>query len=416
MNNLEKEINIQNKIDEDIEETTEQSDCSIMTNMNITQVRSEMGFKTLVEGFDSMNFVIPKYQRKFVWKKEQVQELAISLLRGLPIPPIYAYRNDYNQLEILDGQQRMLSLFLYYKGKYFKNLEKNNVDLSCIMTDPILSNDDISFEDLLIGKNLLRDVKYQFEYIENEKYIEDGIEKIKSTKKIENINYDKLDKVVKRKLDFTPITIIEINVGQNMYKNRILYTVFKNLNTGGTKLKNQEVRNGAYQSAFYDMIHKINNFNKKWRSLYGDKHKHSKDVELLLRFASIERYFKLNDNKQFIINNYNGSYTSLLNDFSDEAITFNEYEINKYELNIKSFIDRFEGKTKIPHLLLESLYLASIYTLGNYKISDDFCISIIEDEQYQSYIKSPSSAKIKVKERFEYVYNKLQEYVKSGNR
>ena len=41
-----------------------------------------------------MLFVIPKYQRKFVWKKEQVQELAISLLRGFPIPPIYAYRNS----------------------------------------------------------------------------------------------------------------------------------------------------------------------------------------------------------------------------------------------------------------------------------------------------------------------------------
>ena len=90
MNNLEQEIDNQNKIDEDIEDKTEQTDCSIMTNMNITQVRSEIGFKTLVEGFDSMNFVIPKYQRKFIWKKDQVQELAISLLRGLPIPPIYA--------------------------------------------------------------------------------------------------------------------------------------------------------------------------------------------------------------------------------------------------------------------------------------------------------------------------------------
>ena len=154
MNNLEQEIENQNKIDEDIEDKTEQTDCSIMTNMNITQVRSEIGFKTLVEGFDSMNFVIPKYQRKFVWKKDQVQELAISLLRGLPIPPIYAYRNNYNQLEILDGQQRMLSLFLYYKGKYFKNLEKDNVELSHIMTDPILLNDDVSFEDLLNNKNL----------------------------------------------------------------------------------------------------------------------------------------------------------------------------------------------------------------------------------------------------------------------
>ncbi len=416
MNNLEQEIDNQNKIDEDIEDKTEQTDCSIMTNMNITQVRSEIGFKTLVEGFDSMNFVIPKYQRKFIWKKDQVQELAISLLRGLPIPPIYAYRNNYNQLEILDGQQRMLSLFLYYKGKYFKNLEKYNVEISNIITDPLLLNDDISFEYLLNNKNLLKNVEYQFEYMENEKYFENGIEKTRNNKKIEYINYDKLDNVIKRKLDFTPITVIEINVGESKYKNRILYTVFKNLNTGGTKLKNQEIRNGAYQSEFYNMIHNINNYNIKWRTLYGDKHKHSKDVELLLRFAAVERYFKLKDNNYFIINNYNGSYTSLLNNFSDEAITFNEYEINKYKLNITNFIERFTGNMKIPHLLLESLYLASLYTSGNYKISDEFCTNIINDEKYKNYIKSPSSAKNKLKERFEYVYNKLQEYVKSNYR
>ena len=131
------------------EKITEENDCSINTNMNISQVKTEIGFKTLVEGFDSMNFVIPKYQRKFIWTKEQVQELAISLLRGLTIPPIYAYRNNLNQLEILDGQQRILSLFLYYKGKYFKNLEKNSAELSKIMIDPILMNDNMSFEQLL---------------------------------------------------------------------------------------------------------------------------------------------------------------------------------------------------------------------------------------------------------------------------
>lgn len=185
MIDLMKEIDKQNEIDDRI---TEQCDCSIMTNINISQVRTEMGFKTLVEGFDSMLFAIPKYQRKFIWTKEQVQELAVSLLRGLPIPPIYTYRNDNNQLEILDGQQRMLSLFLYYKGKYFKNLEKSNTELPNIMTDITLIKDNVNFEDLLLEKNLLKDVNYEFEYIENIIYQEDGVKKIKNIRKAENIN------------------------------------------------------------------------------------------------------------------------------------------------------------------------------------------------------------------------------------
>ena len=384
------------------EKITEENDCSINTNMNISQVKTEIGFKTLVEGFDSMNFVIPKYQRKFIWTKEQVQELAISLLRGLPIPPIYAYRNNLNQLEILDGQQRILSLFLYYKGKYFKNLEKNSAELSKIMIDPILMNDNMSFEQLLEDKKLLRNYKYKFEYIN------DGIHE-------EDISYDNLDYIVKRKLDFTPITIIEINIGNTKYKNRILYTVFKNLNSGGTKLKNQEIRNGAYQSKFYDMLHEINDVNTKWRTIFGDKHKHSKDVELLLRFSAIQKYFKLKDDGEVIINKYNGSYTKMLNDFSDEAVNFDDYEVDRYKIDLTSFIDRFEINTKVPPLLLESLYFVSLYIDNNkYKITKELCENIINDSTYQSYVKSPNSAKIKVKERLEYVYRKVQEYIKSS--
>lgn len=396
----------------DEDEITEDNDCSIKINLNISQVKTEIGFKTLVEGFDSMHFVIPKYQRKFVWKKEQVQELAISLLRGLPIPPIYAYRNDLNQLEILDGQQRMLSLFLYYKGKYFKNLEKNSTELSKIMIDPILSNDSVTFEELLKRSNLLKDVKYEFEYTESEVYQENNIPKIRNRLNVEDISYSELDPVVRRKLDFVPITIIEINVGNSKYKNRILYTVFKNLNNGGSKLKNQEIRNGAYQSNFYDMLHKINNFNERWRLLFGDKHKHSKDVELLLRFSAIQKYFKLKEDGEVIINKYNGSYTKLLNDFSDEAVNFSEYEINNYKLDLEDFIEKFDVDYKLPYLLLESLYFANLYIENKrYKISKEFCQYIINSEEYKNYVKSPSSAKQKVKERLMYVYRELQRYV-----
>ena len=36
------------------EEITEENDCSININMNISQVRTEIGFRTLVEGFDQI--------------------------------------------------------------------------------------------------------------------------------------------------------------------------------------------------------------------------------------------------------------------------------------------------------------------------------------------------------------------------
>lgn len=66
----------------------------IYNNISVQQYKTDMGFKALVEGVHENMFVIPVYQRKYRWNKTQVEELAASLIRGLPIPPIYTYRNE----------------------------------------------------------------------------------------------------------------------------------------------------------------------------------------------------------------------------------------------------------------------------------------------------------------------------------
>lgn len=96
---------------------------SYLQGVAVQQYKSDIGFRTLVESVNDNMYIIPKYQRKYRWKKEQVVSLVESLLRGLPIPPIYTCRNENNQLEILDGQQRVMSLFFYYIG-YFLNKKK----------------------------------------------------------------------------------------------------------------------------------------------------------------------------------------------------------------------------------------------------------------------------------------------------
>lgn len=92
----------------------------IYRKISIQQYKTDMGFKALAEGVHDNLFVIPEYQRKYRWTKQQVEELATSLLRDLPIPPIYAFRNENGQLEILDGQQRVMSLYFYYIGRFLR--------------------------------------------------------------------------------------------------------------------------------------------------------------------------------------------------------------------------------------------------------------------------------------------------------
>lgn len=90
-------------------------------NVAIRTYTSDVSFKTMMNGVEDGIYEIPKFQRFYKWDTYKAEELAASLVRGMPIPPIYVYRNDEGVLRILDGQQRVISLFLYYKGKNRKN-------------------------------------------------------------------------------------------------------------------------------------------------------------------------------------------------------------------------------------------------------------------------------------------------------
>ena len=93
----------------------------------IQQYKTDIGFRTLVESVNDNMYVIPKYQRKYRWGRDKVEKLVESLLRGFPIPPIYTCRNKDNQLEILDGQQRVMSLFFYYIGAFLERRKNSAV-------------------------------------------------------------------------------------------------------------------------------------------------------------------------------------------------------------------------------------------------------------------------------------------------
>lgn len=68
----------------------------------------------------SKNIEIPKFQRKFKWKKHQVQRLIESIKNKKYIPTVTIARANGKNY-ILDGQQRLLSILLAYANKYPKN-------------------------------------------------------------------------------------------------------------------------------------------------------------------------------------------------------------------------------------------------------------------------------------------------------
>lgn len=80
-----------------------------------------------VTGYGGKLDIRPKYQREFVYKDAQRDEVIRSVLRGLPLNVIYWAKTGEDTYEVLDGQQRTVSLCEYKAGgfsvdnKYFYN-------------------------------------------------------------------------------------------------------------------------------------------------------------------------------------------------------------------------------------------------------------------------------------------------------
>jgi hypothetical protein len=87
-----------------------------------------------VVGYGGKLDIRPKYQREFVYKEKQRDEVIRSVTRDFPLNVMYWAREDAGRFGLLDGQQRTISIARYVSndfsidGMFFGNLsdEKQN--------------------------------------------------------------------------------------------------------------------------------------------------------------------------------------------------------------------------------------------------------------------------------------------------
>ena len=71
-----------------------------------------------VFAYDGRLAIRPAYQREFVYSSEQAESVIHTILKGFPLNVMYWVKVGDDQYEVLDGQQRTLSVMQYLDHKY----------------------------------------------------------------------------------------------------------------------------------------------------------------------------------------------------------------------------------------------------------------------------------------------------------
>lgn len=96
-------------------------------SLNSHQDESQTIGEKLVKDLTGMRFVVPSYQRGYRWERTQVQELLDDLYGFNPIDPndryclqpIVVRKRDDGSYELVDGQQRLTTIFIIQRYSYW---------------------------------------------------------------------------------------------------------------------------------------------------------------------------------------------------------------------------------------------------------------------------------------------------------
>lgn len=293
------------------EEETDDTDNGYIEEYDITAAPNDFNVRTIFDFIESGAVKIPGFQRNYVWDQRRASKLIESIIIGLPIPQVFLYEESRNNFLVIDGQQRLMTIYYFMKQRFPK--KDKRASLRAVFSehgkipDEILENDDYfsKFNLRLIAK--LPDVP----------------------NKLNKLNYATLGDF---KTQFDLRTIRNVIIKQNLPNDddSSIYEIFNRLNSGGINLKPQEIRASLYHSGFYAMLSKIN-LNEHWRRLIGlaEPDLHMKDVEILLRgFAMLIEGGK-----------YKPSMTKFLNGFSKNCKLLDLEKINYLEKLFESFMN-----------------------------------------------------------------------------
>ena len=173
----------------------------------------------------------PDFQRKYVWSDVLASRLIESILLNVPIPPCYlAQASDYT-LDVIDGQQRIYSIFRFVDNQF-------------------------------------------------------TLRKLEACPELNGQKFFELEANQQRKIETFTLRCVVIT---NDSSPDIKYDVFERLNTNTVPLNSQELRNSISRGSLIDLLGKLVKY-PAWLGILNKKSpdKRMRDQELVLRFFAFK--------------------------------------------------------------------------------------------------------------------------------
>lgn len=163
--------------------------------VRIVTEQARYPLNTIVGLVESDDYILnPEFQRRHRWDTTRKSKLIESFIMNVPIPPIFLYEFEYSKYEVMDGLQRLTAISQFYKDEF-------------------------------------------------------ALENLGEWKELNGYKYSTLPDQVRKGIDrryISSIILLQETAKSEIEANRLKQLVFERINSGGEKLKPQEIRNALY--------------------------------------------------------------------------------------------------------------------------------------------------------------------------
>lgn len=314
--------------------------------------------ENMMEGEERSELYVPSYQREFIWEPWRRSRFIESILIGLPIPQLLLAQQiapsdeDEGALEIVDGTQRIRTLWSFVKG---------GMVLTGLERLTLLNGK--TFHHLLASRQ----------------------------RKFLRVNM--------RALELTEVSQDDVTLD-----------LFLRINQGSLGLKGAEVRRGAYQGTLYENIIAIadSEFTKRLIPVKGTKAQRREREELILRFIAYtfdrERFVKpvAPFLEQFVRDYQNEFKTEWQNSYENVLGFVEKYFPNGFR--------KTPGAQSVPRVRFEAISVGTALALQQQPDLLPGSFDWLESEEFKRLTSSDgSNSAPRLRDRLFYVRDRLLE-------